>query len=184
MLFWQDEQSESCSTKIVERHTSHLILLISSLLKKITKIFQTLWRAFAFLLVRNLVGGLMGVAVHVQVIFRLSFITNSSDSTIFSRYSPEFLHIIANQSESLSFFEFLLNELLQPERWPLKWSREFLTPAIIRWVFFCLVLFLSVFNWVVCWPCLYLHLFYKEGDPNWAKKRKSEWLQFPGQKIK
>merc|ERR1711962_601072 len=24
---------------------------------------------------------------------------------------------------------------------------------------------------------------YKEGDPNWAKKRKSEWLQFPGQKI-
>ena len=49
---------------------------------------------------------------------------------------------------------------------------------------FCLVLFLSVFNWVVCWPCSYLHLFYKEGDPNWAKKRKSEWLQFPGQKIK
>ena len=26
--------------------------------------------------------------------------------------------------------------------------------------------------------------FSKEGDPNWAKKRKSEWLQFPGQKIR
>ena len=104
---------------------------------RITNIFQTYWRAFAFLLFRNLVGGLMGVPVHVQVIFRLSFITNSSDSTSSSPHSLDFLHIIANQSESLSVFEFLLNKLLQPERWPLKWSREFLTPVIIRWVFFC-----------------------------------------------
>ena len=58
---------------------------------------------------------------------------------------------------------------LRTERWLWwKWLLESLTLAIIRW---------HCIDWNINWD-------FKDGDPNWAKKRKSEWLQFPGQKIR
>ena len=62
MFSWnnfQGEQSESCSTKMVERHTSHIILLISSLLKNYEH-FSNLLARFRFPSLPELSGWLDG----------------------------------------------------------------------------------------------------------------------------